>query len=277
MLMLKNIFGIVLLLFLTSCGLYTTSIKMYTGDQRPPSEVAIIESWKESRWSPIGALIVHPMTIDGHDNKPQRGNGEMVSYSMLPGKHKVKIMLFWNVGTRMVKVIDQEEMVFHAKAGHLYLTKAYAPKEMSKKALVSFWIEDANTATVVAGTKKTNMNAFGESYKPSLPRVVPGTATDSELQSDITQQLFVEASKYYHDCKHNVLKAEVYRSSQRSVIASEMGGKVPELEQRLRDKSQMLVEKWFVKSCDTVSKYEVLLLRAETGTDIMVKKLEPLQ
>jgi hypothetical protein len=121
------------------------------------------------------------------------------------------------------------------------------------------------------------MNEPGESYKPSLPRAVSGTATDSELQSDITQQLFVEASKYHHDCEHNVLKAEVYNSSQHSVIASEAGGESPELEQRLRDKDQMLVETWFVKSCDTVDRYEVLLLRAGTGTDIMVKKLEPLQ
>jgi hypothetical protein len=121
------------------------------------------------------------------------------------------------------------------------------------------------------------VNESGESYKPSLPRVVSGTATDLELQSDVTQQLFIEASKHYPDCEHNVLKAEVYNSSQHSVIASETGGEASELEQQLRDEDQIWVEKWFVKSCDTVGEYEVLLMRAETGTDIMVKKLGPLQ
>ena len=69
-------------------------------------------------------------------------------------------------------------------------------------------------------------------------------------------------------------KAEEYKTSQRSAIANEMEGEVPELEERLRAKDQMLVEKWFVKSYKSVGEYEVLLLRAINGTDIMVMKLE---
>ena len=54
-----------------------------------------------------------------------------------------------------------------------------------------------------------------------------------------------------------------------------MGKEGAELEQRLRAKDQMLIEKWFVKSCETVNMYEVLLVMSpESGTDIMVKKLE---
>jgi hypothetical protein len=114
---------------------------------------------------------------------------------------------------------------------------------------------------------------LGES---KLSAKVPGTVANSQLQRDITQRLFAEASKYHKECEHRVLKAEGYDAAERSIISSEMGGKALELEQRLRAKGQMWVEKWFVQSCETVNTYEVLQMESGTGTgtNFIVKKLE---
>jgi len=120
----------------------------------------------------------------------------------------------------------------------------------------------------------TAFNGFRELTIPSLTADVPGTAAESLLQTDITLRLFTEESKLYEECEHDVLKAEPYGESDRSIIAAEMGGKAQELEGRLRTNGGMLVEKWFVQSCDAVNVYEVLLLRSGSGTDIIVKKLD---
>jgi hypothetical protein len=124
----------------------------------------------------------------------------------------------------------------------------------------------------VSLTKTDSSIAGSGSTRPTTD--VPGTATDSVLQADITRKLFAEESKLHKECEHDVLKAEPYRQNDRSIISAEMGGKAQELEKRLRAKGDMLVEKWFLQSCDAMNVYEVLLLRSGTGTDIMVKKLD---
>lgn len=119
----------------------------------------------------------------------------------------------------------------------------------------------------------TAINGFRELREPNLSAEVPGTAADSQLQRDITQELFYEASKYHKECEHRVLKAEAYEATEPSVIVSEMGEEGPGLAKRLRAKDEMFVEKWFLKSCETVYIYEVLTWQSGTGTDIAVKKL----
>ena len=146
----------------------------------------------------------------------------------------------------------------------------------------SFFFEGGEGREAFFDSVRTNLqpnqasviNGFQELREPTLSAGVPGTAADSQLQKDITQLLFAEASKYHEECEHSVLKAEGYEEAERSVIASEMGEEAPELEQSLRAKEKMWLEKWFVKSCDTVNIYEVLLLSPEAGTDIIVQKLE---
>ena len=115
---------------------------------------------------------------------------------------------------------------------------------------------------------------FHELGRTNLSAEVSGTKANSQLQMDITVRLFAEASKYHKECEHSVLKAEAYETTEPSVIASEMGEEYQEMEQRLRARNEMFVEKWFVQSCETVDIYEVLLLKSGTGTDISVKKLE---
>ncbi len=118
------------------------------------------------------------------------------------------------------------------------------------------------------------INGFRELTIPSLTADVPGTVAERLLQADITTRLFAEESKLHKECVHEVLEAEPYGESVRSIIAAEMGGEAQELEGRLRANGGMFVEKWFVQSCDAVNEYEVLLLRSGSGTDIIVKKLD---
>ena len=270
--MLKAFVGLCSLLLLSSCA---STAKMYAGDPRPSSEVASIVSWTKSRWSPPGALVVHPLVIDGQPTNARRNDGTKTKYYVLPGERRIKIVLFWNVGFDLVKIVDPVEMVFNAKAGHSYLTKASATRDMSEgDVLVSFWIEDAETHEVVSGTRPNNSNGYGGISGGGLPSGVSGTAVDSQLQEDVTRRLIVEASKYFKECKHQVLKVELYDPSQSSVIAREIGGDALRLEMSLRDEKMIHVEKWFVESCEVVNAYEVLLMKSETGTDIMVKKLK---
>ena len=105
----------------------------------------------------------------------------------------------------------------------------------------------------------TSIDGFRVLREQNLLTEVSGTATDPELQRDITQELIEEASKYHKGCEHRVLKAEAYQ----------------EQAKRLGAEDKMLIEKWFVKSCETVNIYEVLLLfRPDIGgTDIGVRKI----
>ena len=46
-----------------------------------------------------------------------------------------------------------------------------------------------------------------------------------------------------------------------------------ELEEKLRVEGKMIVEKWYVQTCETKIAYEVLMLKSKNGTDIMVKEI----
>ena len=81
----------------------------------------------------------------------------------------------------------------------------------------------------------TAINGFRELREPNLSAEVPGTAASPQLQRDVTQRLFAEASKSHKECEHRVLKAEAYEATKRSVIVIEMGGEGPELEQRIEE------------------------------------------
>lgn len=119
------------------------------------------------------------------------------------------------------------------------------------------------------------VNGFRELTSTSLEAEVKGTRADPDLRRDIAWTLFKAESKSAKDCEHDILKAEAYDDTIKSVIAAKMGGKAQRLEEKLRSKGEMLVEKWWVQSCEAVSIYEVLLLKSpQGGTDIMVEELE---
>jgi hypothetical protein len=214
--MLKAFVGLCLLMLLSGCA---STVKMYDGSRRPSSEVASILSWGESRWSPLGALGVHPMVIDGQPTNATPNDGKKTKYSVLPGEHRIKVVLFWNVGSLGLKVVDPEEIAFNAKAGHSYLTKAYAPNDWLKTDPISFWVEDADTQ-----------------------KVVSRTVTDSKLQEDFVRSLTPEASMQSKECSGQVLRAERYRSAPGRVIDAR-GWDALRLEMSLRDGNK--IRCWF--------------------------------
>jgi hypothetical protein len=266
--------GLGLVVFLTGC--VSPSYHYYSGGQRPETELASIKPWK----APFGQnLDVFPIFIDGTPTKVYTVS--LPTYFILPGEHTVKVALQGLLaGGGRIRFKDPDKMMFRATAGQTLITKASVKKvpvqggdgEITLQ--VSFWLEDDETGAVIAGTNQdAASNAFVEQDEPKLSALVPGTSTDKRLQRDITQRLFVEASKYHIGCEHRVSKAETYKATDPSVISERMGEESVERAKILRAGNEMLLEKWFVESCGSVDVYEVLLLRSEAETDIVVLKL----
>lgn len=125
----------------------------------------------------------------------------------------------------------------------------------------------------VYGTTATT-DRYNEGQEPITSNENIDTKAGPLLQDNIIKRLFYEASKFHKECNHRILKAEGYNNTERSIIISKMNEKAIELEQGLRAKNQILVERWFVKSRASMNVYEVLLIKSGEGTDIMVKKIE---
>jgi len=111
---------------------------------------------------------------------------------------------------------------------------------------------------------------------------IPGTRADAELQADIQLLLWREESKEHRDCLHETLRVQSLPLDS-SVVIIEMltaGGSPATAAQNLlqaaRDTTpgdgMVHLERWVVKSCDTVTTYQVLLMPAAAGgTDIIVR------
>lgn len=155
--MLKNAFvnfmALSSLIFLLFGCASNKTYQFYEGSPRPSSETSTLIPWHETRFMPIGALDVWPASIDGKITEAY--SGALPTYQILPGEHNIKIGFIWREGTtKRVASEDPKVMSFTAEAGHTYVTKAYMPKRMTEgQVIISFWIEDANTKEVVAGTR----------------------------------------------------------------------------------------------------------------------------
>lgn len=270
--MCKRILLIVICFSLLSCS----TVQLYKGSKLAPEEVVVIEGESLTNFSCHMAVATNSIKICAFDDAELDTCQRSVEF--LPGEHSFRLVLSaygitiyentyrleFDAGERYCLSIDSYN-------GSLSPTLSYLGKYNKQTTKIDLGRKYIKLSSHIDTGAKQVLNKH-----PLNLTIVAGTAANSELQSDITQQLFIEASKYYPGCEHKVVKAEKYITSQRSVIANEMGGEVPELEERLRAKDQMLVEKWFVKSCKSVGEYEVLLLRGIiNGTDIMVMKLEP--
>jgi hypothetical protein len=147
----NNIALLSLVFLLFGCATAKT-YHMYDGNPLSPSEIATIKPWHETRFIPLASLNVWPGSIDGKVTEPYEG--ALPSYYVLPGEHKIKIQFFFYDGSHKLRGGDPKEMLFTAESGHLYLTKTNMPKEIAEgEVKISFWIEDANTKKVVAGTR----------------------------------------------------------------------------------------------------------------------------
>ena len=153
----NNIALVSLAFLLFGCATAKT-YQLYEGDPLPPSEIATIKPWLEKRFIPPGSLNVWPASIDGRVTEAYRG--PLPSYYVLPGEHKIKIGFIYSDGLKQLGGQSPEELLFTAEPGHLYLTKVNMPKakelveDQGKiQVKIGFWIEDANTQKVVAGTR----------------------------------------------------------------------------------------------------------------------------
>ena len=153
----NNIALVSLAFLLFGCATAKT-YHLYEGDPLPASEIATIKPWLEKRFIPLGSMNVWPVSIDGQ--LTELYSGPPPSYFVIPGEHKIKIGFSFYHDYKRLGGQSPEELLFTAEPGHLYLTKVNMPKakelveDQGKiQVKIGFWIEDANTQKVVAGTR----------------------------------------------------------------------------------------------------------------------------
>ena len=104
--------------------------------------------------------------------------------------------------------------------------------------------------------------------------LIEGTLAGTELQQDITRKLVSLESDAHPGCDFEILNARPYTPDEISTVGKQ-SEKALRLENKLRSQGQMRVERWYTRSCDTVSAYEILMLVSpEGGTDFVATRLE---
>lgn len=135
--------------------------QQYSGDSLAEATRATIKPWiKEIPQGSSEERFVLLLSIDGKDTElPSLNKISMTSYFISPGEHSIKIALFASVMGEKNQYINPKPMIFNAKSGHTYITKAYLPvlKKGDKggKFKLSFWVENEKTGEVVSGTRLT--------------------------------------------------------------------------------------------------------------------------
>jgi len=133
----------------------------YSGDHLAESTRATLKPWeKQIPQGSSESRFVLLLSIDGKETElPSRNQISMTSYFISPGEHTIKVALFAVVIGEKQQFINPEPMIFKAKTGHTYITKAYLPGlkqgDVGTKIKLSFWIEDENSGEVVSGTRLT--------------------------------------------------------------------------------------------------------------------------
>jgi hypothetical protein len=110
----------------------------------------------------------------------------------------------------------------------------------------------------------------------SAPVSVRGSVADGTLQRDISQLLLKEATALHEGCEPQVLRAEPYRLDEPSAIMASWDASQRKRVERLRKAGSVVLERWFVKSCEAADAYEVLITPSEQGgSDFVVRRLPP--
>ncbi len=121
---------------ITSCSNSSPAIKTFTNKNLRPSQYATLEA-------PTGILILE---IDGKELS------YATQYHILPGKHKLHVMVSAFKGEQAYKV-GNIDISFNATAEHLYHIKSLATSKQNNKSKKYLWIEDITLDTVVVGKK----------------------------------------------------------------------------------------------------------------------------
>lgn len=146
---------------IAGCATKGETYKFYSGETRSSTDLATIVPFHETIYLPVRRTDVFLIEIDG--KLTESYNQALPSYKILPGEHKIKVgfRLISNEGE--VGGVNPEEMVFTAKAGHTYITKANLPKIISSgQTVISFWIEDVETKEVMVGTRPVQAEQYNK-------------------------------------------------------------------------------------------------------------------
>lgn len=150
---------IVIFVFIGGCA--GDPYQRYSGNHLTESTRATLKPWEKEipRYSSESRFVL-PLLIDGKETElPSHDQISMTSYYISPGEHKIKVALFAVVVGGKRQFINPKPMIFQAKTGHTYITKAYLPSlnqgDVGTEIKLSFWIEDENTGEVVSGTRLT--------------------------------------------------------------------------------------------------------------------------
>ncbi len=121
----------------------------------------------------------------------------------------------------------------------------------------------------------------GEIQMPLLPGfqemdlsdAVPGTMADAKLMEDIQLLLWKIQSKDHWDCTHVVQGAKQYDPNDAPNFEN-MSEEGKTLIEKGQERADIRFEVWQIESCDSISKYLVLMGKLPTGgTDLMAVKL----
>lgn len=124
------------LVYITSCSNSTPAIKTFSDKNLRPSQYAKLEA-------PTGVLILE---IDNNELE------YATQYHILPGKHKLHVMVSAFKGEQAYKV-GNIDISFNATAEHLYHIKSLATSKQNNESKKYLWIEDITLDSVVAGKK----------------------------------------------------------------------------------------------------------------------------
>ncbi len=146
----------------------------YSGEHLAESTRAILKPWeKQILRDSSESRFVLLLSIDGKETElPSRNQISMTSYFISPGEHTIKVALFAVVIGEKKQFINPEPMMFKAKTGHTYITKAYLRDlkegDVGTQINLSFWIEDEKTGDVVSGKRWTPEIGQGAKVVPDF-------------------------------------------------------------------------------------------------------------
>lgn len=124
------------------------------------------------------------------------------------------------------------------------------------------------------GQTSTVLISGWHEMNPSLCKI-EGSAADEELRADICLTLWKYESVDHLDCEHRIVGAERLDAAQSTLLAAQpedFRGRA----EVFQAKGDLILEKWSVKSCEVLTPYEVMLIKApQGGTDILVAPVRP--
>ena len=190
---------------------------------------------------------------------------KMSSKKYLPG-YSYRIVK-WGKG-----VMDEVELPLTIS---IFADMNHSKKVGEEKTVIFFDKKSADTfREAIANNKFPLIIGFPEMKSSLIKSNVPGASGDDTLQRDIQLLLWKEESRKRRDCEHEALKAKKVEIKT-SKILSKFEIELKEITLRLAGKGLAFMEIWNIRSCETESSYEVLMVKdPKSGTNIITRLIE---